>query len=308
MIMLRSKTTVLYLLGALTVLIVLLLWLRNNMDHTEPLRKSERSLGYPSILYECDTNNTDADGALTIPDSRVLERMNHQELACLYHSYTTNIQFLCQRKERLGNVEDGGWDVCIDNRFRPRKPCLVYSVGINNDFTFDDAVNGKYNCEVHSYDPSMGLNDHLHKPDVHFHATGLSSYNGKSAAGWRMRTLDSLRNESDIGGQRRPIDILKVDIEGMEWEVIQEIIRSRSHIGIRQLYIEFHTHLFENGKYVYETTRDKYVTHLKIMQQLHQAGFRIFWTHKNFACKFVSIHGPHRVSCNEIYFVQINGT
>ncbi|XP_046331569.1 probable methyltransferase-like protein 24 isoform X1 [Haliotis rufescens] len=306
MIKMRRRETKICLVCSLVVLIGLLLLLRNNISPSLPMGMIKKTLGYPSILYDCDTNHTDTDGAVRIPPTRALEKMNHQELSCLYHSYTTNIQTLCRRIERLGNVEDGGWDVCIDSRFRPRKPCIVFSVGINNDFTFDDAVNAKYTCEVHSYDPSMGLKDHLHKPDMHFHATGLASYNGKTASGWRMRTLGFLRNESDSGLKRRPIDILKMDIEGMEWGVIPEMIRSRSHIGIKQLYIEFHTHLFKNGKYIYETTRDQYLTYLKILRQLHHAGFRIFWTHKNFACKFESIYGPHRVSCNELYFVQIN--
>ena len=35
----------------------------------------------------------------------------------------------CKEIIRLGNIKDGGWEVCNDIRFRPRHPCLVYSFG-----------------------------------------------------------------------------------------------------------------------------------------------------------------------------------
>ncbi len=48
-------------------------------------------------------------------------------------TYFRNIQsmgFTCQKKKRFGNVGDGGYDVCMDEPFVPRRNnCLVYSFG-----------------------------------------------------------------------------------------------------------------------------------------------------------------------------------
>ena len=49
----------------------------------------------------------------------------------------------------------GKWGIYQDEPFDVKPPCLVYSFGINWDFSFDDAM-GKLGCEVHSFDPSMG--------------------------------------------------------------------------------------------------------------------------------------------------------
>ncbi|XP_071134989.1 uncharacterized protein [Mytilus edulis] len=50
-------------------------------------------------------------------------------------------------------MTDGGWNVCHDKPYRPPVPCLVYSFGINNDFSFDDFIVKPYGCDVHSFDP-----------------------------------------------------------------------------------------------------------------------------------------------------------
>ncbi|XP_021363146.1 uncharacterized protein LOC110456625 isoform X2 [Mizuhopecten yessoensis] len=45
------------------------------------------------------------------------------------------------------------YKVCYDGKYKPGKPCLVYSFGIAHDFTFDDEMATKDGCEVHSFDP-----------------------------------------------------------------------------------------------------------------------------------------------------------
>ncbi|VDI18203.1 Hypothetical predicted protein [Mytilus galloprovincialis] len=61
-------------------------------------------------------------------------------------------------------MTDGGWNVCHDKPYRPPVPCLVYSFGINNDFSFDDFIVKTYGCDVHSFDPRCWsvswFNDH----------------------------------------------------------------------------------------------------------------------------------------------------
>lgn len=59
--------------------------------------------------------------------------------------------------------------LCLDPLELTPQPghCLVYSIGINNEWTFEDAM-GKYGCQVYAFDPSMKANDHDRNPSIHF--------------------------------------------------------------------------------------------------------------------------------------------
>ena len=87
---------------------------------------------------------------------------------------------------------DGHKAVCLDPAVAPiYGDCLVYSFGINNQWTFDDAMD-QMHCQVYSFDPSMGVADHNRTDRIHFYGIGLS---GKDRDGkWKMRTLKVISN------------------------------------------------------------------------------------------------------------------
>ncbi len=62
----------------------------------------------------------------------------------------------------------------------------------------------------------------------------------------------------------KQIDVLKMDIEGSEYNVIDSIVNSE--IPVNQILIEFHDRFFENG---IEKTRQAII-------QLKQHGYEIF--------------------------------
>ena len=55
-------------------------------------------------------------------------------------------------------------------------PCLVYSFGIANDFSFDDRM-GKLGCEVQAFDPSMNTESYRRRDNVSFGNIGLDNAN-----------------------------------------------------------------------------------------------------------------------------------
>ena len=61
-------------------------------------------------------------------------------------------------KEEQSNkdtVSEGGWFVCGDGfTDAPAGQCIVYSMGVNDDWSFDKAASDTYGCEVHGFDPS----------------------------------------------------------------------------------------------------------------------------------------------------------
>ena len=43
--------------------------------------------------------------------------------------YIHSLQSLCRQIIRIGSMTDGGKEICVDEAYRPKAPCLVYSFG-----------------------------------------------------------------------------------------------------------------------------------------------------------------------------------
>lgn len=135
---------------------------------------------------------------------------------------------------------DGQKAICLDPFVAPpERNCLVYSFGINNEWSFDEAMDS-YGCQVFAFDPSMKKKDHDHRPNIHFFNIGLSSVNSTNDKGWRLLTLSSIYDMFKSRHGDRVIDYLKVDIEFDEWTVIPQMIQSGMLDKIRQMGFEIH--------------------------------------------------------------------
>jgi len=166
----------------------------------------------------------------------------------------------------------GGWDVVttgLDSQ------SVVYSFGIGEDATFDIALIDKFGLTVHAFDPTprsiewvkrQALSDHFV-----LHEYGVASFDGEVSFYppenlnhvshtilERPSTKDRLITVpvklittiiEELGHDR--IDILKMDIEGAEYQVIQDLYRSK--IRPEQILVEFH-HRFDGIGI--ESTRD----------------------------------------------------
>ena len=71
---------------------------------------------------------------------------------------------------------DGGYNLCMDRGMMPdwRPGCLVYSFGINDEWSFDEAME-RYRCQVFSFDPKMNSSDHDHTANIHFNRLGIGA-------------------------------------------------------------------------------------------------------------------------------------
>lgn len=95
---------------------------------------------------------------------------------------------------KYGNVVaiDGQKSVCLEQGKAPVPgKCVVYSFGINNEWSFDDTM-GKYGCQVFAFDPSMGVKDHDRSANVHFYDIGLGIQDGEKNNGWKVKKLSSI--------------------------------------------------------------------------------------------------------------------
>lgn len=141
----------------------------------------------------------------------------------------------------IGNI-DGQKTMCMDLGLAPKsKNCLVYSFGINNQWSFDDAMES-YGCQIYAFDPSMSQEDHDHTPNIHFFKLGIGSEDVEHdpVTGWKLRTLESIYKMLILRHGNVPIDYLKMDVEDAEWEVIPQIIRSGMMTRVKQLAVEIH--------------------------------------------------------------------
>ncbi|KAK3587724.1 hypothetical protein CHS0354_042678 [Potamilus streckersoni] len=232
------------------------------------------------------------DFPVKIPSDDELDNMTDTKLEDLFWDYINTIQALCQRVVRIGKIEDGGKEVCADDPYRPRPPCLVYSFGINNAWDFDEDAARIFGCEVFCFDPSMRdkAETYTYAKDITFYMIGLSATNEVLPDQWKMRTLEQIRR--DLNHTERTIDILKIDIEGFEWNTLPQMVHSGTLRSVKQMQIELH------GRGV----SDK----LKVLRMLYEDGFRIFMRDRNLNCKY-SREGlsRERTSCMEVSMYRV---
>ena len=226
-----------------------------------------------------------------IPQDAALKRMWRSDLTKLYDMYLPTLQYLCHENVRIGHIQDGGWNLCHDREFRPRKPCIVYSFGISDDWSFDEEMSRTYGCRVFSFDPSLGRENFQHSEQVWFYNFGLGGQDKilkvNETVSWDIKTLETIKRELNHSG--KVIDVLKIDIEDSEWTTLPQMLSSGVLGNVRQLFLEFH----------WRGNRNKLI----MIRQLYEQGFRIFWTHENPNC---SLQDRERwvTICYEVYFVN----
>lgn len=161
----------------------------------------------------------------------------------------------------------GGFYICPDLL---DQNSIVYSFGIGEDISFDKAVIQNHNCQVFGFDPtpksiSWIKGQNLPK-EFHFYEFGISDKSGNvdfylpinpeyvSGSVISQKNVDTMKKVSvemkcleeimtEMGHSH--IDVLKMDIEGSEYDVIENILNAK--ISITQILIEFHDRFFENG-------------------------------------------------------------
>jgi hypothetical protein len=143
----------------------------------------------------------------------------------------------CEFEQRIGRTGDGGKWVCDIHRFKQNNTnILVYSFGSNGEFSFERAIKEELStAEIHTFD--MGLYK-CPKNICTFHRGQLGD--GKSD---NSKSLQMILNE--LGHEERQIDLLKVDIEGSEFMLFEELFDSSTKKPtdipyIRQILFEIH--------------------------------------------------------------------
>jgi len=187
--------------------------------------------------------------------------------------------------------EYGGWSIIPD---KITNESIVFSFGIGDDISFDKGLIDSFGLDVFAFDPTPKSIDWIRKLErirgfkpynyglgarnglvpflppkrddfISFkHISSIKEISTENILLAPVKTISTIMSELNIAY----IDILKLDIEGFEYDVIDDIININRNIG--QLLIEFHHHY--KGFHFLQT--------LDSIRKLKNAGFKLFYKSK----------------------------
>lgn len=167
----------------------------------------------------------------------------------------------------MGNLY-GGYG--IYQMFPQDRKTLIYSFGIGEDISFEKACMEQLDAEIYAFDPTpksvQWMEGQKLGSSIKFYPYGLAVKDGslsfylpkneQHVSGSLLKnevcsdkkivvpvkSLESVMKE--LG--HHSIDILKMDIEGMEYEVIADLLKKQ--IPVNQICFESHHKILEHGK------------------------------------------------------------
>lgn len=199
--------------------------------------------------------------------------------------------------QTLGDASKGcSWTFCPTGL---NASSVVYSGGVGNDISFEHELVRHFGCNVILFDPSptglatMQRAEHQ-IPHFKFVAAGLARENGTlhlappqnaDEGSWYSQPAKaahiqvpcfSLSTAMQRNGHTH-IDLLKLDIEGSEYGVIEEILARR--IPVKQICVEYH-HPYFPGIRLSDTVRSVLRMRLRGYKLLCQEGTNhtFLWT------------------------------
>jgi FkbM family methyltransferase len=173
------------------------------------------------------------------------------------------------------------------------KASLIVDVGVGEDISFTQSAITRYGCSAVGFDPTpraVKYIDALQPENFVLHKLGLAGESGKATFNLPTNSqfvsgsivdAEHLAGEKlevglvDLGGlmniiQAQTIDILKIDIEGAEYDLIQSQSFAERAGQVRALCVEFHHRWPEFGA-------EKTIDAVRTLQQL---GFACAWGSK----------------------------
>ena len=166
---------------------------------------------------------------------------------------------------------------------------IVYSFGIGKDISFDLKLMKRHRCKVFGFDPTHNSINWIKQQKIselfYFQEIGISPQNelvefyipanSKYVSGSMFKdnvTVESkkitvsMKSFDQIASElgHHHLDLVKMDIEGSEYEVLEKMIESP--VTIDQIVIEFHDRLYEGNEYKSKN----------IVEKLKTKGYEIF--------------------------------
>jgi FkbM family methyltransferase len=183
----------------------------------------------------------------------------------LFLKIIQSFYFLNTEVELHGTPDYGGWYVAP---LSGKEEEVVYAFGVGEDASFEQSIIEKYNPRVYAFDPTpksiQYVKDKEWPQNFNFIPVGLADFNGTARFyapenpahvshsiiarhGTESNYIEvEMRRLADLARElgHTKIDILKMDIEGSEYSVLDDILRKDYPLQVDQILVEFH-HFFD---------------------------------------------------------------
>ncbi|ELT93140.1 hypothetical protein CAPTEDRAFT_214011 [Capitella teleta] len=223
--------------------------------------------------------------------------MSSEEAAVNFYEYMEDLSASCLIAKRFGVMADGGWYTCLAGPYALKPGCLVYSIGIADDWTFDDQISSEMGCTVRSFDPSVKVDGLQHGPNVHMYELGLGDVDGVNDRGWKMHSLPSLMEA--MGDGDKVLDFFKIDIEWSEYKTFTAMFKTDIMSRIKQIGLELHFKNFFN---------DNYFLAWRLVSDIEKHGFRVWAVDHNYDNTYNDTANKQikgLFCCSNVYFINI---
>eukprot|EP01102_Stenamoeba_stenopodia_P000515 TRINITY_DN10503_c0_g1_i1.p1 TRINITY_DN10503_c0_g1~~TRINITY_DN10503_c0_g1_i1.p1 ORF type:complete len:354 (-),score=70.45 TRINITY_DN10503_c0_g1_i1:289-1350(-) len=206
---------------------------------------------------------------------------------------------------------DGVWAVCFDDWEKHKDDCVVYSFGSNNDFAFEDDLISFTDCEVHTFDPTMGVKPHQRNSQNWFWDIGIADkkqtvnvldmYKGPLER--KFSTLEEIMKS--LGHTK--VWLVKMDVEYSEWSSLRQMFKSHTLDRVDQLVLEVHFGYgprFDIDVHLYDSKKI-FSNWLETLLSIRDQGFQLFYHHANpIAPLFDWGNRVKTPCCYEVYYVK----
>ncbi|KXS19255.1 hypothetical protein M427DRAFT_472686 [Gonapodya prolifera JEL478] len=176
-------------------------------------------------------------------------------------------------------IGDGGKWICVVPK---TEPCIIYSLGSNGDFSFEDAMHAESGgkCQIWTFDCTSTEPPATHSY-INFRPWCLSDVDNAGVTYGRIyKTFESIVTE--LG--HNAVDILKMDIEGGEHQVFRTLLKNPVVLPT-QIAVEMHFY----GSLLYNTRQV-----LEYYKSWRKLGYHVVIKEHNVLCtactEFLLVH------------------
>ena len=183
-------------------------------------------------------------------------------------------------KETIGHLSQ--WTI-VTSGLNPAS--VIYSGGVGEDITFEEELIRRFDVDIQIFDPSpvaartiaRAASDHLHFSPIGLSASAVGNFaigGGSDDSTWFKAGSGDVVACTTIAEQMKKnrhshIDLLKIDIEGFEYEVLESCFAAE--IPITQICVEFHDFFPEISR---KKTKD-------MIELLKARGFDLIHRHRH---------------------------
>ncbi|TPX59065.1 hypothetical protein PhCBS80983_g02723 [Powellomyces hirtus] len=196
-------------------------------------------------------------------------------------------------------VTDTGKWLCSDKinfGSGPDKKCVIYSLGSNNQFDFEQEMHRLFpSCAIHTFDCTGDWSD----PSTTYHKWCIGGKDEIDSQGRQYKRVSTISKELGV----ETVSLLKMDIENFEWAFFLDLLNEPVENRPMQILVEFHGGMPDNkvpkpwllAPSIFEGWKRNWAIPIARMVKLFdKLGYRIAFQERNrhgqFATEIILIH------------------